>query len=77
MVAVQAVAAQELVIEEIVVTANKRAQSVQDVPVSVNAVDSETIEALGIDEFSDLTRIAPSLTINQGDSASENLGVET
>ncbi len=64
--------AADLVIEEIVVTATKRAQSVQDVPVSVNAVDAATIEALGIDEFTDITRIAPSLTINQGDWATNS-----
>ena len=64
--------AEELVIEEIFVTATKRAKSVQDVPVSVNAVDVATIEALGIDEFTDITRIAPSLTINQGDWATNS-----
>lgn len=64
--------ADELIIEEIVVTATKRAKSVQDVPVSVNAVDAATIEAMGIDEFTDLTRIAPSLTINQGDWATNS-----
>ncbi len=56
-----------LVIDEIVVTATKRAQSVQDVPVAVNAVDADTIEAMQIDEFTDLTRISPSLTVSQGD----------
>ncbi len=65
-------AAQELMIEEVVVTATKRAKSVQDVPVSVNAIDASTIEAMGIDEFTDITRIAPALTINQGDWATNS-----
>ena len=64
--------AQDLAIEEIVVTATKRAQSVQDVPVAVSAIDAETIEAMGIDEFTDITRISPSLTINQGDWATNS-----
>lgn len=64
--------AAELTIEEIVVTATKRAQSVQDVPVAVNAVDQATIEALNIDEFTDLTRISPSLTVNKGDWATNS-----
>ncbi|MCR9278203.1 MAG: TonB-dependent receptor [Pseudomonadaceae bacterium] len=64
--------AQELAIEEILVTATKRSQSVQDVPVAVNAVDQDTIEALNIDEFTDITRISPSLTVNQGDWATNS-----
>ncbi len=67
-----AASAAELVIEEIVVTATKRAQSVQDVPVAVNAVDQDTIEALSIDEFTDITKISPSLTVNQGDWATNS-----
>ena len=67
-----ALAAQDLAIEEIVVTATKRAESVQDVPVAVNAIDADTIEAMGIDEFTDITRISPSLTINQGDWATNS-----
>ena len=39
------VTAQELTLEEIVVTATKRAKSVQDVPVAVSAIDQDTIEA--------------------------------
>ena len=70
--ALQGWAAEPLVIEEIVVTATKRAESVQDIPVAVNAVDQATIEALNIDEFTDITRISPSLTINQGDWATNS-----
>ena len=58
--------AQDLVIEEIVVTAQKRSQSVQDVPIAVNAIDADTIEALGIDEFTDLAQVSPSLTFSTG-----------
>ena len=66
------VQASEAMIEEIVVTATKRAQSVQDVPVAVNAVDEATIEAMRIDEFSDIARISPSLTVNRGDWATNS-----
>ena len=64
--------AEDVVIEEIVVTATKRPQTLQDVPVAVSAIDAETIEAMGIDEFTDITRISPSLTINQGDWATNS-----
>ena len=64
--------AADAVIEEIVVTATKRAKSVQDVPVAVTAVDESTIEAMRIDEFTDITRISPSLTVNRGDWATNS-----
>ena len=63
---------QNLAIEEVVVTATKRAESVQDVPVAISVVDASTIEALGIDEFTDITKISPSLTINRGDWATNS-----
>ena len=65
-------AAEELAIEEIIVTATKRAESVQDVPVAINVVDAGTIEAMGIDEYTDLTKISPSLTMNRGDWATNS-----
>ena len=40
------------VIEEIVVTAQKREESVQDVPISVSAFDNSTLEERQIDTFS-------------------------
>ena len=64
--------ASDAAIEEIVVTATKRAQSVQDVPVAVNAIDAATIEAMRIDEFTDITRLSPSLTVNRGDWATNS-----
>ncbi len=40
-------------IEEIVVTATKRSESMQDIPVSVNAITGNEMQALGIDNFDD------------------------
>ena len=64
--------AAELAIEEIIVTATKRAENVQNVPVAINVVDAGTIEAMGIDEYTDLTLISPSLTMNRGDWATNS-----
>ena len=64
--------AQNYAIEEVVVTATKRAESVQDVPVAVSVIDSETIEAMGIDQFTDITKISPSLTISESDWATNS-----
>lgn len=59
-------------LEEIVVTAQKREQNLQNVPVSVTALNSEALERNRIADFSDLTRAAPSLTVTQSTSSPNN-----
>lgn len=49
-------------IEEIVVTATKRSQPMQDIPVAVQALTEETLEDLGIDNFEDYLIAMPSIT---------------
>lgn len=49
------------IIEEIVVTAQKRAESLQEVPVAVNAFTATTIEEAGIGNVTDLANMTPSL----------------
>lgn len=51
-------------LEEIVVTATKRAQSLQDVPLAVNAFSADTIEVAGINNAGDLAILTPALNIN-------------
>jgi iron complex outermembrane receptor protein len=58
-------AAQESGLQSVVVTAQKRPEPMQKVPVAVNMVDARAIENQQIVEFSDLTRVAPSMTLNQ------------
>ncbi|ATE65819.1 TonB-dependent receptor [Rhizorhabdus dicambivorans] len=50
-------------LQEIVVTAQKRSQNLQEVPVAVSAVDSGTLASANITSANDLGRIVPSLTI--------------
>lgn len=52
------------VFDEIVVTATKRAESIQDVPVSVSAVSHERISSLGAVDFSALSIYLPNFEIN-------------
>ncbi len=52
-------------LQVVTVTAQKRLQSMQDVPVSVSTVDERAIENQQLVGFSDLTRVAPALTINE------------
>jgi iron complex outermembrane receptor protein len=53
-------------IEEIVVMANKRAESIQDVAVSVTALDNAFIESAGLTDFSDIQKFVSNLSIEGG-----------
>jgi iron complex outermembrane receptor protein len=46
---------------DIVVTAQRRAERLQDVPITVSAVDAKTAQALGIESTLDLARLTPGL----------------
>ena len=50
----------------IVVTANKRQESVQDVAVAVTAVTSETKQEYGVISVTDLTNVTPGLSYTPG-----------
>jgi iron complex outermembrane receptor protein len=56
-----AAVAQTTEIEELVVTAEKREQSLQDVPVAVSAFTDERRELVGINSVQDLTNFTPGL----------------
>ena len=58
-------AADNLRLEEVVVTARKREESLQDVPMSITAFTAESIEAKGIESVYDLARLTPNLSFNQ------------
>jgi len=49
-------------IEEIVVTAQKREENLQDVPISVSAFSAEALEAKGINDPRDLQLVTPGLS---------------
>ncbi|MDP3493588.1 MAG: TonB-dependent receptor [Hyphomonadaceae bacterium] len=50
----------------VVVTANKREETVQDIAVAVTAVTAETREEIGIATITDLTNLAPGLSYTAG-----------
>jgi len=52
-------------LEEIVVVAQKRAQSIQDVPVTISAYDGDFLESIGIGELDALSDITPGLVIQE------------
>lgn len=49
------------VLEEVIVTAQKRAQSLQDVPFSVSALSGQALENSGVVDLMDLQSVSPSL----------------
>jgi outer membrane receptor protein involved in Fe transport len=50
----------------IIVTAQKREQNLQDVPVAITAIGTEKLDQLQVNEFADVVKFLPSVTIQQG-----------
>ncbi len=79
------------VVEEILVTATKRTESIQDVPIAVAAYDGETLRRAGVRDIRELQILSPSLvlTSSQAETAGtvarirgvgttgDNLGLES
>jgi len=53
-------------LEEVMVTAQKRTQSIQDVPISVTAVSATELQRADVDVTSDLPNLSPALTFSSG-----------
>lgn len=51
-------------LEEVVVTAERRAMALQDTPISIVAMSSEALERKGIEDISDVALFTPNLAIN-------------
>ena len=49
-------------VAEITVTAQKREENLQDVPLSVAVIQGEALEALRLNEATDISKVAPSVT---------------
>ena len=52
-----------LALEEVIVTAQKRTESLQDAPISLLAFDSEKLEKLGVSDVGDIQSAVPNLSI--------------
>ena len=59
---------QEATLGEIVVTARRRSESLQEVPQTVNAVTADTIQKLNMTTFADIQAVVPGLTLQQSNS---------
>ncbi len=58
-------------VAEIIVTANRRAQNQQDVPVAVSAVTAELAQKLGVSDIATLTNVVPGFTFNRQSSGAQ------
>src|SRR6185437_15155515 len=59
-------------ISEVVVTAERRSENIQDVPIAIQALTSETLKQLNVQTFDDYVKYIPSVTFksNGRDKAS-------
>ncbi|MCB1733435.1 MAG: Plug domain-containing protein, partial [Halieaceae bacterium] len=55
--------AQSGMLEEVIVTAQKREQSLQDTPVAISAFDAAALEQQGISDVYDIGQFAPNVQI--------------
>ena len=53
------------VIEEILVTARKRTENLQEVPAAVSAYGTEELRDRGVDNITEVARLTPNITINE------------
>ena len=63
------------VIEELVVTAEKREQSLQDVPVAISAFTSKQRDLVGVNSVQDLTNFTPGFTYQSGNDRASMRGI--
>ena len=59
-------------IEEIIVTANKVAENVQDVPIAITALTSDRLEAAGTTSLEGITQLVPSVTFRKGTTSANS-----
>ena len=62
-------------LEEIIVTAQRRAESLQDVPLSVAAYDQADIQSLAISGIDDIVRLTPGLGANYAEARSPSISI--
>ena len=55
-------------LEEVVVTAQRREQSIQDVPISVTALSQEQLDAQGVRSVDEVARLTPGITFQRADA---------
>ena len=70
---VQAVPVQPDDEDAIVITATKRSENLQDVPIAITALTTKTLDDLQVDSFDDYARLVPSLSYKSSGPGSSNV----
>lgn len=65
----------EKALEEVIVTAQKKDDTLQTVPMTVNAVTSETIAKYNLLDFKDIQAVTPGLTIRAQDNRTSTIAI--
>ncbi len=74
--ALSSVASSAQMLEEVVVTATKRAESIQDVPISISAFSGNFMQDSGINDLQDLGAYAPNLNLSKaGNVANQRIAI--
>ena len=62
-------------LEEVIVTATKRSESVQDVPLAITALSGNFVNKVNMDDIKDLVSYTPGVTGNSQDSFIDAISV--
>ena len=62
--------AEQLALEEVIVTARKRVESLQETPVAVTALDADALRDAGVRNLADLNQLAPNIEVSNGNGNS-------
>ncbi len=67
--------AQNALIEEVVVTAQKRSESIQDVPIAISALSGNQLDALAISNTDDLLKAFSNLSVKPGGASNTGFSI--
>ncbi|HUE78854.1 MAG TPA: TonB-dependent receptor [Sphingomicrobium sp.] len=59
--------------QDIIVTAQRRAENLQDVPIAITAITTKTLDDLQVDSFDDYAKLVPSLSYKSSGPGSANV----
>lgn len=71
-IAASAATSTESTLEEIIVTATKRAQNIQDIPYNVSAVSGEQLRVADVTRTEDLLKVIPGISVIDGGARNRN-----
>jgi len=63
------------ILEEVIVTAQKREQNLQDISISIKALSAETLQAVRADSLDDIVRLVPSLSMTDISRGGNNVQI--